>query len=107
MVFNLVKQSPEYHPYVNGTGQYGFRDFYVPWFYHPLYKKDGQLGLTETCFYTSAVALKIVSQAGFTGVVKQNSMGHKWVEGTVDGGGMSIDPVKHSDHAYVNYPMLA
>ena len=96
-----------YHPYVNGTNMFGFRDWYIPWFYHPLYKKDGQLGLTETCFYTSTIALKIISQAGFTGVVKQNSTGHKWVEGTVDGRGMGIDPTKHSSNGRVNYPMLA
>ena len=96
-----------YHPYVNGTNLFGFRDWYVPWFYHPLYKKDGQLGLTETCFYTSTVALKIISQAGFTGVVKQNSTGHKWVEGTVDSRRMAIDPTKHSSNGRVNYPMLA
>lgn len=96
-----------YHPYVNGTNLFGFRDWYIPWFYHPLYKKDGQLGLTETCFYTSAVALKIISQAGFTGVVKQNSTGHKWVEGTVDSRRMAINPTKHSSNGRVNYPMLA
>lgn len=105
-ISDWMNENTGYHPYVNGTNLFGFRDWYIPWFYHPLYKKDSQLGLTETCFYTSTVALKIISQAGFAGVVKQNSTGHKWVESTVDGKGMAIDPTKHSANGRVNYPMI-
>ena len=116
-----MENNTGYHQWVNVTGtypngrfQYGFRDFYIPWFYHPLYKKDGQLGRTVTCINTAYISLKLVTAAGFTGKVVTNTgqvkwccQGHTWMEGTVDGKKMAIDPTKNSNHNRVTYPMLA